>query len=109
MQTFQVLSQLADAVIAAPVDPSTAPTEAPTGDKASFINTAGVVTFAMQWIAPLFLAYLALIFLGRAKGGQVSKVLTSSGIAIVGICFLAGAFVLPLLGDDIVNLFVTSK
>ena len=55
------------------------------------INTDGVVTFFATKIAPILLAVLGVIFIGRASKGEISKVLTSSAIAIVGLAFIAGA------------------
>ena len=72
---------------------------APTG-----INTQGVVSFFAKNIAPILLAVLGVIFIGRASRGEVSKVLTSSAIAIVGLAFIAGAGVLFFLGDFLVKL-----
>jgi hypothetical protein len=72
---------------------------APTG-----INTTGVVTFFAKNIAPILLAVLGVIFIGRASRGEISKVLTSSAIAIVGLAFIAGAGVLFFLGDYLVKL-----
>jgi len=72
---------------------------APTG-----IDTTGVVTFFAKNIAPILLAVLGVIFIGRASRGEISKVLTSSAIAIVGLAFIAGAGVLFFLGDYLVKL-----
>jgi hypothetical protein len=68
------------------------------------INTTGVVTFFAKNIAPILLAVLGVIFIGRASRGEISKVLTSSAIAIVGLAFIAGAGVLFFLGGYLVNL-----
>ncbi|MFI6074961.1 hypothetical protein ACIA5C_25705 [Actinoplanes sp. NPDC051343] len=72
---------------------------APTG-----IDTTGVVTFFAKNIAPILLAVLGVIFIGRASRGEISKVLTSSAIAIVGLAFIAGAATLFFLGDYLVKL-----
>jgi len=68
------------------------------------INTEGVVSFFASNIAPILLAVLGVIFIGRASRGEISKVLTSSAIAIVGLAFIAGAATLFFLGDYIINL-----
>ena len=68
------------------------------------INTAGVVTFFASNIAPILLAVLGIIFIGRASRGEISKVLTSSAIAIVGLAFIAGAATLFFVGDYIIDL-----
>lgn len=79
--------------------PGTLAAAAPTG-----INTSGVVTFFAKNIAPILLAVLGVIFIGRASRGEVSKVLTSSAIAIVGLFFIAGAATLFFLGDYLIKL-----
>jgi hypothetical protein len=71
------------------------------------VNTEGVVEFLLSRIAPIFLAVLGLIFIGRAGKGEVSKVVTSSAIAIVGLIFIGGALVLIFLGKYLVQLFFT--
>ena len=68
------------------------------------INTEGVVTFFASNIAPILLAVLGVIFIGRASRGEISKVLTSSAIAIVGLAFIAGAATLFFVGESIVSL-----
>ena len=55
------------------------------------INTTGVVSFIATKIAPILLAVLGVIFISRAGKGEMSKVITSSAIAIVGLAFIAGA------------------
>lgn len=68
------------------------------------INTEGVVTFFASKIAPILLAVLGVIFIGRASRGEISKVLTSSAIAIVGLAFIAGAATLFFVGEYIIGL-----
>ncbi|HET6479986.1 MAG TPA: hypothetical protein VFG35_08115 [Actinoplanes sp.] len=68
------------------------------------INTEGIVTFFASNIAPILLAILGVIFIGRASRGEISKVLTSSAIAIVGLAFIAGAATLFFVGDYIIDL-----
>src|SRR4029453_11084516 len=62
------------------------------------LNPNGLVTFFGTKIAPILLAILGIIFIGRASKGEVSKVLTSSAIAIIGMVFIAGAATLFFLG-----------
>jgi hypothetical protein len=76
-----------------------APTPAP-----KELNTDGVLSFFASKIAPILLAVLGIIFIGRASKGEVSKVLTSSAIAIIGLAFIAGAATLFLVGDSLINL-----
>jgi len=68
------------------------------------INTEGIVTFFASNIAPILLAVLGVIFIGRASRGEISKVLTSSAIAIVGLAFIAGAATLFFVGDYLIDL-----
>ncbi len=68
------------------------------------INTEGIVTFFAGKVAPILLAVLGVIFIGRASKGEVSKVLTSSAIAIVGLAFIAGAATLFFVGDYLIQL-----
>jgi len=71
------------------------------------INTQGVVSFFAKDVAPILLAVLGVIFIGRAGRGEISKVLTSSAIAIVGLAFIAGAATLFFLGDYLIKLIFT--
>lgn len=75
-------------------------TAAPAGQ----INTEGVLSFLASTIAPILLAGLGVIFIGRAGKGEISRVITSSAIAIVGLAFIAGATVLFLVGDNLIRL-----
>jgi hypothetical protein len=68
------------------------------------INTEAIVTFFASNIAPILLAVLGIIFIGRASRGEISKVLTSSAIAIVGLAFIAGAATLFFVGDYLISL-----
>jgi hypothetical protein len=68
------------------------------------IDTEGVVSFFASNIAPILLAVLGVIFIGRASRGEISKVLTSSAIAIVGLAFIAGAATLFFVGDYLIDL-----
>jgi hypothetical protein len=70
----------------------------------SGIDTEGVVTFFASKVAPILLAVLGVIFIGRASRGEISKVLTSSAIAIVGLAFIAGAATLFFVGDYLISL-----
>ncbi|MEV8513405.1 hypothetical protein [Dactylosporangium sp. NPDC051484] len=68
------------------------------------INTDGILTFFTTKIVPILLAALGVIFIGRASKGEVSRVLTSSAIAIIGLAFVAGAASLFFFGDSLVSL-----
>jgi hypothetical protein len=68
------------------------------------IDTDGILTFFASKIAPILLAVLGVIFIGRASKGEVSRVLTSSAIAIIGLAFIAGAATLFFVGESLINL-----
>lgn len=76
----------------------------PTPDPNTAINTDGVVKFIATKIAPILLAVLGVIFISRAGKGEMSKVLTSSAIAIVGLAFIAGAGALFIFGESLIKL-----
>jgi hypothetical protein len=77
---------------------------APAANEPSEINTQGIVSFFASKIAPILLAVLGVIFIGRAGKGEISKVLTSSMIAIIGLLFIAGAVSLFFVGNSLINL-----
>ena len=68
------------------------------------VNTDKVLGFFVKNIVPILLAALGVIFIGRAGKGEMSKVLTSSAIAIVGLAFIAGAGAFFFFGEYLVNL-----
>ncbi|THV41405.1 hypothetical protein [Glycomyces buryatensis] len=73
------------------------------------INTSGIIGFFLSKIAPILLAILGLIFIARANKGEVSRVLTSSTIAILGIAFIAGAVVLVAVGGGLVDVLFSNE
>jgi hypothetical protein len=78
-------------------EPTTEPSPVP-------INTDGIVQFIATKVAPILLAVLGVIFISRAGKGEMSKVLTSSAIAIVGLAFIAGAGALFFFGEGLIKL-----
>lgn len=70
------------------------------------VNTDGVLAFFASKVVPILLAVLGIIFIGRASKGEISGVLTSSAIAIIGLAFIAGAATLIVLGGSLVHLIV---
>src|SRR5687767_6960629 len=93
--SVQVVRDLVHQVLAAEPSP---PAQGPA------INTTGVVSFIATKIAPILLAVLGVIFISRAGKGEMSKVITSSAIAIVGLAFIAGAATLFFVGESLINL-----
>ena len=69
----------------------------------SEIDTNKIISFLGTKIAPILLGVLGVIFIGRASKGEVSKVITSSAIAIIGMVFIAGALSLFFLGDYLLS------
>src|SRR6185503_12092401 len=90
------LRDVAHGVLAAEPTP-----EPPSGAN---INTDGIVQFIATKVTPILLAVLGVIFISRAGKGEMSKVLTSSAIAIVGLAFIAGAATLFFVGQGLVDL-----
>lgn len=81
---------------------------APTpGPDPTTLNTDAILKFFTTKIVPILLAGLGVIFIGRASKGEVSRVLTSSAIAIIGLAFVAGAASLFFFGDSLVGLIFT--
>lgn len=68
------------------------------------VDTDGILSFFASKIAPILLAVLGVIFIGRASKGEVSRVLTSSAIAIIGLAFIAGAATLFFVGEGLIDL-----
>jgi hypothetical protein len=68
------------------------------------LDTDGILSFFASRIAPILLAVLGVIFIGRASKGEVSRVLTSSAIAIIGLAFIAGAATLFFVGASLIDL-----
>jgi hypothetical protein len=95
---MSVSASLSTAVWERWADPSPTPAPAPV------INTTGIVAFLAANVVPILLAALGVIFISRAGRGEVSKILTSSAIAIIGLGFIAGAAALFLFGHKLVNL-----
>jgi len=87
-----------------PSTPHSVAAPAVTAADPTTVDTKGIVTFFASKIAPIMLAILGVIFLGRASKGEISKVLTSSAIAIVGLAFIAGAATLFFVGEFIIGL-----
>ena len=96
-----MLTELINTVNDLAAAPSPAPTEGGT-----VVDSPGIVGWFASVLVPILLAWLGVIILLRARGGQVSQTVTSSGIALVGIAFVGGAGVLMAFGDDIINLIL---
>lgn len=90
----QILTHAADLLAA----PSPAPKPG-----SGIVNTSGIIGFVVSWIVPILLALIGVVILGRAKSGNVSSTVTTSGIAMLGVCFIAGAFVFFAVGENVVN------
>jgi hypothetical protein len=68
------------------------------------LNTDGIVGFIVAKIVPILLAVVGVIILSRSGKGQWSAALTTGGIAVLGIVFIAGAGLLFAFGESIAKL-----
>ncbi|PZS09500.1 MAG: hypothetical protein DLM55_06310 [Acidimicrobiales bacterium] len=68
------------------------------------LNTSGIVTFVVTKIVPILLAVVGVIILSRSGKGRWSEALTTGGIAVLGIIFIAGAGVLFAFGESFAKL-----
>jgi hypothetical protein len=82
--------------------PEPTSTPEPTGE----INTTGILGFFAKAIVPILLGALGVVFMTKAFLGNISQVMSSSMIAIIGLAMLAGATTLFFVGDELVNLMV---
>jgi hypothetical protein len=92
--TTSLLGAVSDFIFAQPT-----PAPSPGG-----ISTSKILGWFARTIAPILLAVLGVIFIGRASRGEVSKVLTSSAIALIGVAFIVGAGALFLFGQSLINI-----
>lgn len=89
-----------------------APTPTPSGSGAAVptpkvgFNFDGIKNALMFQVAPILLMGLGIVFLTRATRGDWGKTLTSSGIALIGVMFIAGGITFLAAGDWLVSLFV---
>ncbi|HEY7222982.1 MAG TPA: hypothetical protein VH561_05105 [Micromonosporaceae bacterium] len=98
-----LLSKAVRLVAEAAPEPSPSPSP-------NLINTSGVVNFITTKVVPILLAVLGVVFISRAGKGEMSKVLTSSAIAMIGLAFIVGAGALFFFGQGLVELiFGTAK
>src|SRR5258705_9926648 len=70
------------AVVTGKLAPTPAPKE---------INTDGLIQFFASKIAPILLAVLGIIFIGRPSRGEASEAVTRSAISIISFAFVPGA------------------
>ncbi len=98
----QLLHTHAPGVLSLLAAPTPAPA-APTGD----LDTQAILGFFVSKIAPILITIGACAILARAGKGEVSKVLTTTGILIIGAIVLVGAGTLVIFGRQIVNLMFT--
>jgi len=100
-----VNGHLADSILSSgglskgPIPTGWAAPDPPAGE----VDTDGILSFFASKIAPILLAVLGVIFIGRASKGEVSRVLTSSAIAIIGLAFIAGAATLFFVGESLID------
>jgi hypothetical protein len=68
------------------------------------LNTDGITAFIVTRIVPILLAVLGVYFISRAGKGEISRMLTSTSIVIIGLVFIAGAAALVIFGRALVGL-----
>lgn len=102
--TFTFLTGAVQAIAPVAVEPSPSPSLSP-----GLINTTGIVDFITTKVVPILLAVLGVIFISRAGKGEMSKVLTSSAIAMIGLAFIVGAGALFFFGEGLINLIFGSS
>ena len=93
-------TSMTDAVLAWAAQPAPTPT---TGD-GSVVDRGGIIQFIITKIAPILLAVIGVIFISRAGKGEMSRVLTSSAIAILGIVFIVGGIAMFAFSQGLVTL-----
>jgi hypothetical protein len=71
---------------------------------AGTLNTTGIIGFIVSKIVPILLAVVGVIILSRSGKGQWSQALTTGGIAVLGIFFIAGATLLFAFGESLAKL-----
>jgi uncharacterized membrane protein len=72
----------------------------------NWFNDESIRNFILQVITPIMLAFVGLYLMSRAKKANWSDVVTTSGIALIGVMFIGGATVFATVGDDIANSLV---
>lgn len=87
------------------VDPSPAP--GPAAPVSVHFNYDGVMRFLISWIGPILLAALGVVFLARARKGELSATFNSGAVALIGVVFLVGSAALLGLGGWLSDLVVT--
>ncbi len=68
------------------------------------LNSSGIVTFIVTKIVPILLAVVGVIILSRSGRGRWSEALTTGGIALLGVIFIAGAGALFVFGGSVAKL-----
>jgi|GEM_PF-4667855 hypothetical protein len=73
-------------------------------DSGTTLNSSGIVTFIVTKIVPILLAVVGVIILSRSGRGRWSEALTTGGIALLGVMFIAGAGALFVFGGSVAKL-----
>lgn len=68
------------------------------------LNTTGIIGFIVSKIVPILLAVVGVIILSRSGKGRWSEALTTGGIALLGVMFIAGAGLLFAFGQSVAEL-----
>ncbi|NUS73671.1 MAG: hypothetical protein HOQ05_09735 [Corynebacteriales bacterium] len=73
-------------------------------DNDTTLNTTGIIGFIVSKIVPILLAVVGVIILSRSGKGRWSEAITTGGIALLGIMFIAGAGLLFAFGESVAKL-----
>ncbi len=73
-------------------------------DSGTTLNSSGIVTFIVTKIVPILLAVVGVVILSRSGRGRWSEALTTGGIAVLGVIFIAGAGVMFAFGESVAKL-----
>ncbi len=73
-------------------------------DTNTTLNTSGIIGFIVSKIVPILLAVVGVIILSRSGRGRWSEAITTGGIAVLGVIFIAGAGLLFAFGESVAHL-----
>ena len=99
---IQIGASIIDAAAVWAAEPT--PTQSPVPGHQ--LNTDGIAAFIVTRIVPILLAVLGVFFISRAGKGEMSRVLTSASIVIIGLVFIVGAAALVIFGRALVDLVI---
>jgi hypothetical protein len=105
MLTIHLAQAVHDLLAGPPPTPTGSAPAVPPTPKVGF-NFDGIKNALKFQVAPILVMILGIVFLSRSARGEWSRTLTSGGIALIGVMFIAGAATFLFAGDWLVSLFV---